>query len=113
MVMTKMVAHSYTYQDVLANSKKVAWTEDDVLNGRSFDLSKRFLPNSLSGVDEIDCLNEDEKRKLNQIMGNAYCHLFAFVEEFIVPTVTRGGPATILTATKCDSARSCASRRRS
>jgi len=87
MVTTTRVTHNYSYQDVLANSKKVAWTEDDVLNGRSFDLSKRFLPNSLSGVDEIDCLNEDEKRTLNQIMGNAYCHLFAFVEEFIVPTV--------------------------
>jgi hypothetical protein len=87
MVATTMVTHTYSYQDVLANSKKVAWTEDDVLNGRSFDLTKRFLPNSLSGVDEIGCLSEDEKRTLNQIMGNAYCHLFAFVEEFIVPTV--------------------------
>jgi hypothetical protein len=87
MVTKAMVTHSYTYRDVLANSKKVAWTEDDVLAGRSFDLSKRFLPNSLSGVDDIDCLNEHEKRQLNQIMGNAYCHLFAFVEEFIVPTV--------------------------
>jgi len=82
------VSHGYNFEDVLANSKKVAWTEDQVLNGRSFDLSRRFLPNSLTGVDGIACLNEDEKRKLNQIMGNAYCHLFAFVEEFIVPTVT-------------------------
>ena len=87
MVATTMVTHNYSYRDVLANSKKVAWTEDDVLNGRRFDLSKRFLPNSLSGVDEIDCLSEHEKLKLNQIMGNAYCHLFAFVEEFIVPIV--------------------------
>jgi len=85
---TMAVSHNYTYQDVLANSKKVAWTEDDVLRGRSFDLSKRFLPNSLSGVDAISVLNEDEKRKLNQIMGNAYLHLFAFVEEVIVPTIT-------------------------
>jgi hypothetical protein len=83
-----MVKHNYTYQDVLANSKKVAWKEDDVLDGRSFDLRKRFLPDSLSGVDGIECLNETEKRQLNQIMGNAYCHLFAFVEEFIVPTVS-------------------------
>jgi hypothetical protein len=88
MVTTTMVTHNYTFRNVLENSKKVAWTEDDVLNGRSFDLSKRFLPNRLSGVDDIDCLNEEEKLKLNQIMGNAYCHLFAFVEEFIVPTVT-------------------------
>ncbi|HEU0074597.1 MAG TPA: diiron oxygenase [Dehalococcoidia bacterium] len=84
---TRMVTHNYTYKDALANSKKVAWTEDDVLNGRSFDLTKRFLPNSLSGVDGITSLNDDEKRKLNQIMGNAYCHIFAFVEEFIVPSV--------------------------
>jgi hypothetical protein len=82
------VTHNYSYQDVLSNSKKVAWTEDQVLAGRSFDLSKRFLPNSLSGVDGINSLTEEEKRKLNQIMGNAYLHIFAFVEEFIVPTVT-------------------------
>jgi hypothetical protein len=86
--LTATVMHNYTYQEVLANSKKVAWTEDGLLRGRTFDLSKRFLPNSLSGVDGITILDEDEKRTLNQIMGNAYCHLFAFVEEFIVPTVT-------------------------
>jgi hypothetical protein len=85
---TQMVRHNYSYQDALVNSKKVAWKEDDVLlPGRTFDLSKRFLPNSLSGVDEIVSLSEDEKRTLNQIMGNAYLHLFAFVEEFIVPAV--------------------------
>ena len=49
---------------------------------------KRFLPNRLSGVDEIGCLNETEKRQINQIMGNPYCHIFAFVEEFIVPAIT-------------------------
>ncbi len=88
MVTATKVTHSYNYADVLANSKKVAWTEDQVLNGRRFDMSKRFLPNSLSGVDDITILNQDEKLILNQIMGNAYLHLFAFVEEFIVPTVT-------------------------
>ncbi len=85
---TTMVTHNYTFGNVLENSKKVAWQEDEVLSGRRFDLSKRFLPDRLSGVDAIACLDDDEKRMLNQIMGNAYCHLFAFVEEFIVPTVT-------------------------
>jgi len=88
MVTKASVRHNYSYSEVLAASKKIAWREDDVLASRRFDLSKRFLPNSLSGVDEIGCLNDEEKRKLNQIMGNAYCHIFAFVEEFIVPTVT-------------------------
>jgi hypothetical protein len=85
---TRVVSHLYSFGEALSNSKKVAWTEDQLLSGRSFDLTKRFLPNSLSGVDNITFLNEDEKRVLNQIMGNAYCHIFAFVEEFIVPTVT-------------------------
>jgi hypothetical protein len=88
MLTTTMVAHTYTFRNALENAKKVAWQEDEVLTGRQFDLSKRFLPNRLSGVDEIVCLSEEEKRTLNQIMGNAYLHLFAFVEEFIVPTVT-------------------------
>src|SRR5215203_245858 len=88
MMTASKVSHHYTFTDILDHSKQVAWTEDEVLTGRRFDLSKRFLPNRLSGVDEIDFLNEQEKRTLNQIMGNAYLHLFAFVEEFIVPTVT-------------------------
>lgn len=83
-----MLSHTYSYQDCLANSQKVAWKEDEIFAGKRFDFSKRFLPNTLSGVDEITCLNDDEKRQLNQIMGNAYCHLFAFVEEFIIPLVT-------------------------
>ena len=83
-----MLSHNYTYQDCLDNSKKVSWTEDDVLSGKKFDFSKRFLPNKLTGVDEIGCLNDDEKRQLNQIMGNGYCHIFAFVEEFIIPAIT-------------------------
>lgn len=87
--MNRRVSRNYSYQDCLDNSKKVAWKEDDVFAGKSFDFSKRFLPNRLSGVDGITCLNDDEKRRLNQIMGNAYCHIFAFVEEFIIPMVTQ------------------------
>ncbi len=83
-----MLTHNYTYQECLDISKRVSWLEDDVLAGKNFDFSKRFLPNRLTGVDEIGCLNDNEKLLLNQIMGNGYCHLFAFVEEFIIPTVT-------------------------
>ena len=80
-----MLTHDYSYADILKNSLKVAWTERQVLDGRDFDYCKRFLPNRLSGVDEIRCLNDGEKLKLNQIMGNAYLHIFAFVEEYIIP----------------------------
>ena len=81
------VMQRYSYQDILDHSKQVAWREDDVLRGRQFDFSKRFLPNKLTGVDEISVLNDYEKMRLNQIMGNAYAHIFAYVEEFIIPTV--------------------------
>ena len=83
-----MLTHNFTYQECLDISKRVSWLEDDVLAEKNFDFSKRFLPNRLSGVDGIGCLNDNEKLLLNQIMGNAYCHIFAFVEEFIIPTVT-------------------------
>lgn len=80
-----MLSHDYSYKEILQNSLKVAWTEREVLDGRDFDYSKRFLPNRLSGVDGIRSLSDREKLKLNQIMGNAYCHIFAFVEEYIIP----------------------------
>ena len=80
-----MLTHTYSYEECLHNSLKVAWKEDDILKNRDFDYSKRFLPNRLAGVDEIACLDAREKLKLNQIIGNAYCHIFAYVEEFIVP----------------------------
>jgi hypothetical protein len=83
--MATMLSHTYSYEDCLHNSLKAAWKEEDVLRNRDFDYSKRFLPNRLAGVDEIACLDEREKLKLNQIIGNAYCHIFAYVEEFIVP----------------------------
>jgi hypothetical protein len=80
-----MLSHDYSYPEILKNSLKVAWTEREVLEGRDFDYSRRFLPDRFTGVDGIRCLNDAEKLKLNQIMGNAYCHIFAFVEEYIIP----------------------------
>jgi len=80
-----MLSHDYSYEEILQTSIKVAWTEREVLEGRDFDYSKRFLPNRLSETDGIRCLDGHEKLKLNQIMGNAYCHLFAYVEEYIIP----------------------------
>ncbi len=82
-----MLSHNYSYADCLSNSVKSAWSVEDCFQSRDFDFSKRFLPERIAGVDGIGCLNEDEKRKLNQIRGNSYCHIFGFVEEFIIPMV--------------------------
>jgi hypothetical protein len=82
-----MLTHDYSYQTCLDGSVKNAWTVDDCFQGRDFDFTKPFLPDRIAGVHAISCLDDDEKRMLNQIRGNSYCHIFAFVEEYIVPMV--------------------------
>jgi hypothetical protein len=82
-----MLTHEYSYQTCLDGSVKNAWTVDDCFQGRDFDFAKPFLPDRIAGVSAISCLSDDEKRMLNQIRGNSYCHIFAFVEEYIVPMV--------------------------
>ena len=82
-----MLTHEYSYANLLEGSVRNAWTVDDCYQGRDFDFSKSFLPDRMAGVRGITCLDDQEKRKLNQIRANSYCHLFAFVEEFIVPLV--------------------------
>jgi len=77
----------YSYETCLDGSVKNAWTVDDCFQGRDFDFTKPFLPDRIAGVSGIGCLSDIEKRKLNQIRGNSYCHIFAFVEEYIVPMV--------------------------
>jgi hypothetical protein len=82
-----MLTHDYTYTNLLDRSVKNAWRVEDCYQGRDFDFAKSFLPERIAGVRGITCLNDDERRKLNQIRGNSYCHIFAFVEEYIVPMV--------------------------
>jgi hypothetical protein len=82
-----MLTHDYRYDTCLEGSVKSAWTVDDCFQGRDFDFAKPFLPDRIAGVRGIGCLSDDEKRMLNQIRGNSYCHIFAFVEEYIVPLV--------------------------
>ena len=83
----QLLTHDYGYATCLEGSLKNAWKVEDCYQGRDFDFAKSFLPERITGVRGITCLNEDEKRKLNQIRGNTYCHIFAFVEEYIVPMV--------------------------
>ena len=82
-----MLTTDYSYDMSLQGSIKNAWTVEDCFRGRDFDFTKPFLPERIAGVGPIDCLDPDEKRMLNQIRANSYCHIFAFVEEYIVPMV--------------------------
>jgi hypothetical protein len=76
---------TYSYADCLQKSYRVNWKIGDVVDGRRFDLSRRWLPAQLSGADAVASLRPEEKTKLTHVEMGAYAHLFGFVEEFIAP----------------------------
>lgn len=72
------------YAKCIEVSKRVRWDIDkDVLRGRSFDFSQKFLPDGLSKIDQFDFLTEEDKRLISQIQGRTYANMFGFVERFI------------------------------
>ena len=73
-----------SYAKCIEVSKRVRWDIDkDVLRGRSFQFSQKFLPDGLSGIDQFDFLPEQDKRLISQIQGRTYANMFGFVERFI------------------------------
>lgn len=80
--------HGYNYQSALAVSETIHWRIEDIIGGaKKLDFSKPFMPESLARVQSLSFLNEEEKKLLNQIRGNAYLCIFGLVEEFILPFV--------------------------
>jgi DNA-binding Lrp family transcriptional regulator len=76
------------YAKCIEVSKRVRWDIDqDIIRGRNFDFSHKFLPDGISKVDQLDFLNDEEKRLLSQIQGRTYANMFGFVERFITAKV--------------------------
>ena len=88
-MMNKIIAEkeidtSARYARCIETSKRVNWDIDlDVIRGRRFDISEKFLPDTLSQVEELDFLSEYEKLFLSQIQGRTYANIFGLVERFI------------------------------
>src|SRR5499427_4676147 len=82
-----MLNHNYDYKSNLETSLRINWKIEDVIDGKTFDYRKPFLPDALAGVAGIRCLSAKEKLKLNQIRGYTYLYLFGLVEEYILPSV--------------------------
>lgn len=81
---TQTTTDSQRYAKCVEVSKRIRWDIDrDVIRGRSFDFSKKFLPDGLSKVDTVDFLGVDEKRLISQIQGRTYANIFGLVERFI------------------------------
>jgi hypothetical protein len=76
------------YARCIAASKRVRWDIDkDVIRNRRFDLSKKFLPDGLSLVNELAFLDDADKRLLSQIQGRTYANMFGLAERFIAAKV--------------------------
>jgi hypothetical protein len=76
------------YAKCIEGSKRIRWDIDkDVIRGREFDFSKKFLPDGISKLDQLDFLNNEEKRLLSQIQGRTYANMFGFVERFITAKI--------------------------
>ena len=84
----------FDYAKCIEISKRVRWDIDkDVIRGREFDISKKFLPDGLSKGDQLEFLKENDRRFLSQVQGRTYANMFGFVERFIVAKIlelTRG-----------------------
>jgi hypothetical protein len=72
------------YAKCIEVSKRIRWDIDkDVIRGRRFDFSRKFLPDAISKVHELDFLDADGRRLLSQIQGRTYANMFGLVERFI------------------------------
>jgi len=75
---------SQRYAKCIEVSKRIHWEIDrDVIRGRTFDFTKKFLPDGISKVNELEFLSEDERRFLSQVQGRTYANMFGLVERFI------------------------------
>jgi hypothetical protein len=87
-----MQTQTARYAKAIENSKRMRFDIDrDVIRGRSFDFSRKFLPDGLSKVDRLVFLNAAEQRLLSQIQGRSYANIFGLVERFIAAKVLEVG----------------------
>jgi hypothetical protein len=79
---------SARYAKCIEASKRMRFDIDrDVIRGRAFDFTKKFLPDGLSQVDRLEFLAESERRVLSHIQGRTYANMFGLVERFIAAKV--------------------------
>jgi hypothetical protein len=72
------------YARCIRASKMVSWDIDrDVIGGRTFDASQKYLPDGLSLAPNFVTLSDGEKRFVSQIQGRTYANVFGLVERFI------------------------------
>jgi len=80
----QQTATTNRYAKAIEVSKRIRWDIDrDVIRGRKFDVTKKFLPDGLSKVERLPFLDAAEKRLVSQIQGRTYANIFGLVERYI------------------------------
>jgi hypothetical protein len=78
------MSSSERYARCIQSSKRVRWEiDEDVIRGRCFDTTQKFLPDALSVSDTFTTLSGAEKRFVSQVQGRTYARVFGLVERFI------------------------------
>ena len=84
------------YARIVRSSKKTEWQIDrDLIQDRSFDFSRKFLPDGLSQIDRLTFLTPAEAHLLSQIQGRTYAYIFGLVERFISAKMLDQGRAHV------------------
>jgi hypothetical protein len=72
------------YARTIETSKRIRWDIDrDVIRGREFDFTKKFMPDSLSKIGLLTFLDPSEARFLSHVQGRTYANMFGLVERYI------------------------------
>jgi hypothetical protein len=77
-------AQQQRYAKVIAASKRIRWDIDaDVIRGRRLDAARKFMPDGLSRVNQLEFLRPNEMRFLSQVQGRTYANMFGLIERYI------------------------------
>lgn len=91
-----MSIHVSDYRKCVELSERVAWRVEDVVPpGSVLDFTRAFMPSAMFFGHTLDCLNDHERLRLNQIFGNGYRYLFYFVEAYIIDMAMRHATAEL------------------
>jgi hypothetical protein len=72
------------YARAIEASRRIRWEIDrDVIRGRAFDHTKKFMPDGLSKAPDFTFLSEPERLLLSQVQGRTYANMFGMIERYI------------------------------
>ena len=81
---TRGASNTERYAKCIETSKRIRWDIDrDVIRGREFDFTKKFMPDGLSKVRDLPFLRPAEARFYSHVQGRTSANMFALVERFI------------------------------